>query len=210
MNCLTEFERQVSNLIEKGYPHSAGLTEAKFKQLLNPLKSFLDKSPQIEIDIEKGRLPFVIVISSQLISGKEMMEKVIFNDKDGNEKLYPNRAEEFKPINFLSLPNVKAYLLLNIDRGREFLNIRPEEALETIYSRGQTPLTVEEGIAVVTQFPKFLIKKNCFSLLGSRISGNQRVPAIWINSNGQANLGWCWDRNPHTWLGSAFAEKRLG
>jgi hypothetical protein len=39
--------------------------------------------------------------------------------------------------------------------------------------------------------------------------GNQTVPAIWINSEKHPNLGWCWDRNPHTWLGSASCIGRV-
>jgi len=79
-----------------------------------------------------------------------------------------------------------------------------------IKSKHRFPLTIDEGIALITQFPEFLIKNNCFSLLASRTGKDQRVPAIWINANKQANLGWCWDRNPHIWLGSASCEKRVG
>jgi len=32
-------------------------------------------------------------------------------------------------------------------------------------------------------------------------------PAIWI-SRGAPKLGWCWQRNPHTWLGMASAGAR--
>ncbi len=74
----------------------------------------------------------------------------------------------------------------------------------------RSPLTIDEGVAIVTQFPEFLMKNNCFSLLASRHTGNQRVPAIWINANKNPNLGWCWDGNPHTWLGSASCSNRLG
>ena len=37
---------------------------------------------------------------------------------------------------------------------------------------------------------------------------DQRVPAFWI-SEGRPKLGWCWDRNPHTWLGTASCATRL-
>lgn len=43
---------------------------------------------------------------------------------------------------------------------------------------------------------------------GSRTGTNQRVPAIWI-SRRRPKLGWCWDRNPHTWLGTASAADRV-
>ena len=84
----------------------------------------------------------------------------------------------------------------------------PNDALETIRSQGRTPLTIDEGIALLTQFPERLRKNHCFSLLGSR-SGDRRVPALWI-SQGRPKLGWCWAGNPHTWLGSASCGARRG
>ena len=70
------------------------------------------------------------------------------------------------------------------------------------------PLTIDEGIAILTHHPDFLQKNNCFSLLASRC-GDQRVPAMWI-SGGAPRLGWCWAGNPHTWLGSASCRSRIG
>ncbi|WP_407937642.1 DUF5701 family protein [Mycobacteroides franklinii] len=48
--------------------------------------------------------------------------------------------------------------------------------------------------------------------LGRELEGGidalTRVPAIWI-SDGRPKLGWCWDRNPHTWLGMASCRGRV-
>ena len=54
-----------------------------------------------------------------------------------------------------------------------------------------------------------LAERNAYSLLASRQPGTQRVPAIWTSFKAP-RLGWCWDRNPHTWLGSASASGRVG
>ena len=81
-----------------------------------------------------------------------------------------------------------------------------EDAMATIAERGRTLLTIEEGIAFVTQYPAALAKNKCFSLGGSR-SGDRRVPAIWISQDAP-KLGWCWAGNPHTWLGMASAAGR--
>jgi len=35
-----------------------------------------------------------------------------------------------------------AYLVLDVDRGEETLNVRPDDALVTITARGRRPLTV--------------------------------------------------------------------
>ncbi|WP_438486751.1 DUF5701 family protein [Streptomyces sp. S186] len=82
----------------------------------------------------------------------------------------------------------------------------PNDAMETIAGRGRTLLTIEEGVALVTHHPQVPVKNRCFSLGGSR-SGDRRVPAIWI-SRRAPKLGWCWEVNPHTWLGMASAAAR--
>ena len=205
-----EFDRQLENLVEKKYPKLAGMTEEKFTGLVQPLRFLLDKIKVREPDIDEGYLPFVIVVKDGLIKSGEMMKSVEFNGKPGVTKLNPLEPEDFSTIDSMSIPETQVYLLMDIDRGKESLNIRPENALEMIRMKHRFPLTIDEGIAVVMQFPDFLIKNNCFSLLASRTGKDQRVPAIWINAAKQANLGWCWDRNPHTWLGSASAKLRTG
>jgi hypothetical protein len=37
---------------------------------------------------------------------------------------------------------------------------------------------------------------------------DQCVPTLWISEK-RPKLGWCWDRNPHTWLGSASCCARV-
>jgi hypothetical protein len=109
----------------------------------------------------------------------------------------------------VEIPISDFYILADIDRGKASINLPPKEAMISIVNAGRTPLTIDEGIAIVTHFPEYLIKNNCFSLLASRKPDNKTVPAIWINSQNHPNLGWCWDGNPHTWLGSASAKLRL-
>ncbi len=113
----------------------------------------------------------------------------------------------YRPIEQVALPSATAYLLLDVDRGEEFRGVRPEEALPVIVGRARTPLTIEEGIAVVTHAPQLLEKNRCFMLSGSR-RGDRRVPAMWISAKAP-KLGWCWDGNPHDWLGVASAGARV-
>ncbi len=75
-------------------------------------------------------------------------------------------------------------------------------------AQGRSPLTIDEGVSVLVQFPSILKDRTAFSLLASR-RADQRVPALWT-SYGAPRLGWCWDRNPHTWLGSASCAARAG
>jgi hypothetical protein len=204
-----EFDRQVSTLLQKGYPKAAGLTEEEFLQKVAPLKSLLKDAILPKPDLVAGILPFVIVITNHLISSEKMMELVEKDGKQGVTILRPHTSENFHTIESVDLPPTSAYLLINIDRGRDTINLPPNQALPLIQQAHRSPLTIDEGIALVTQYPDFLIKNNCFSLLASRTGKDQRVPAIWINAKKQPNLGWCWDGNPHTWLGSASAASRL-
>ena len=205
----TEFNHQVQNLLQKDYPKLAGINETEFLKLVEPLKEKLNNIDLPTVDVETGTLPFVIVIKSDLIPAEKMMSAVNRQEKNGVTKLFPHQSTDFQTISDVSLPKENAYILVGIDRGKESINVRPEDALKTIKSQNRSPLTIDEGIALVTQFPDFLIKNNCFSLLASRHSGDKRVPAIWINAKKEPNLGWCWDGNPHTWLGSASAENRI-
>ena len=78
----------------------------------------------------------------------------------------------------------------------EWAHLNANLVLETIQNAKHSPLTIDEGIAILTHFPDFLVKNNCFSLLASRC-GDKRVPALWISANA-AKLGWCWNGNLHT------------
>lgn len=198
----TEFDRQVQNLVNKGYSE-------QIVRYASSLKKCLDNQQLSDINIEEGILPFVIVISHTVMPIEEQMSLVDKDGKKGTTKLFPHTSTDFATLDSISIPNKKAYLLLDIDRGKETRNIRPEDAFSMITNDHRSPLTIEEGVAIVTHYPDFLIKNNCFSLLASRHMGDQRVPAIWINAKKQPNLGWCWDRNPHTWLGSASCRTRV-
>lgn len=202
MNLLSEFERQVQNLLDKGYPKD-------ILEYTDELKKEVETLSFSPVDLEKGYLPFVIVVKSELLSTEEQMAKVVKDGKEGITKLYPHTSKDFSTIEKVTIPDRPVYLLIDIDRGKETINLPPNEAFNMIEENNRSPLTITEGIAIVTQYPEFLVKNNCFSLLASRHPGDQRVPAIWINGERHPNLGWCWDGNPHTWLGSASCKKRI-
>ena len=95
----------------------------------------------------------------------------------------PDDLARFEPIDGVEVPS-GAYLLADVDTGEATLNVTPDDALVAIAAEGRSPLTLDEGIALVTQFPELLREHNCFSLLGSRC-GDRRVTAIWV-SEGRA------------------------
>ncbi len=205
----SEFDRQLETLLIKGYPKESNLSLEAFHQLVDPLKKELQNLSLSEIDVEKGLLPFVIVITDAVVPIEKAMSLVEREGKKGVVKLYPLAPEDFSLIDEVKLPDKEAYLLIDIDRGKDTINIPPNDAMKMIKKENRSPLSIEEGIALVTQFPEFLMKNNCYSLLASRHTGDKRVPAIWINADKNPNLGWCWDGNPHTWLGSASCKKRV-
>jgi hypothetical protein len=205
-----EFDRQVENLMQKGYPKVAGVETEEFIKHIEPLKKRIKRLAVPEIDLEKGRLAFVIVIKSDWVVAEKAMSLVKRQGKTGFAKMYPREPKDFKTIDSVSLPGGMAYLLVDIDRGKDNINMPPDEALEMIRKKNRSPLTIDEGVAIVTHYPEFLMRNNCFSLLASRCNGDRRVPAIWINGEKKAHLGWCWAGNPHTWLGSASCGSRVG
>lgn len=205
-----EFNRQVEVLLTKGYPKLSNLSKEEFLKKVNTLKEKLQDRDLKEPDYESGYLPFVIVIKSDLVDTKSAVEKIEREGKGGVVKLFPHEPEDFQNIPNLNIPEENIYLLIDVNRGKETINKAPAQAMVEITGQGRLPLNIDEGVAIVTHHPDFLMKNNCFSLLGSRNPSDKRVPAIWINSAKNVNLGWCWHGNPHTWLGSASCKHRIG
>ena len=203
-----ELERQVERLVERGYPAAAGLSERAFRARLAPLASRLDGVPARKMTGDGGRLPFVVVVGSGLVPRAAAVPLMELRGKRGFTDMPAEDLDRFAPTDRVALPSGPAYLVTDIDTGEDTLNVTPEDALKTIVKRRRSPLTIEEGVALVTHYPELLKTKNCFSILGSRC-GDRRVPALWI-SKGSPRLGWCWAANPHTWLGSASCGRRVG
>ena len=68
-----EFDRQVENLLQKGYPKLAGQSQREFLRRIQPLREKVGKFHAPEINLEKGRLPFVVVVKSDLVPAEKAM-----------------------------------------------------------------------------------------------------------------------------------------
>jgi hypothetical protein len=209
---VTLVDRQVDTLLALGYPALAGLTDAELTARLAPLRDAADALPDVPAEDQPGRASVVLVVTRELVDPEATVPLLrlapngkapgIVDRNHGEAGLEP-----YRPVEHVTLPDPGAYLLLDVDRGEEFRGVRPEEALPVVLGRGRSPLTIEEGIAVVTHAPQLLEKNRCFMLSGSR-RGDRRVPAMWISAKAP-KLGWCWDGNPHDWLGVASAGARV-
>ncbi|MBD3783485.1 MAG: hypothetical protein IE926_11115 [Micrococcales bacterium] len=211
-SALDELDRQVETLLDLGYPALAGRSPEAFTAALAPLRELAAGLGELA-PAAVGRAPLVLVVTRELVDPHDTVPLLrlaprgsrpgVVDRNHGEEGLAP-----YRPIAEVTLPRPDAYLLLDVDRGEEFRGVRPEEALPVVLGRGRSPLTVEEGVAVVTHAPGLLEKNRCFMLSGSR-RGDRRVPAMWISERAP-KLGWCWDGNPHTWLGVASVGARVG
>ncbi|MFH8573541.1 DUF5701 family protein [Streptomyces sp. NPDC017993] len=205
-----EFDRQVNTLVAGGYPGLAGMTETAFRTLVEPLREPVLARAATPGSPSEGRAPFLLVVTRVLVPLEEAVPLTTLAGKRGPgviERFYaPGELERFVSLKELALPEGEVYVAFDVERGEEFCGVVPADALATLAERKRTPLTIEEGIAFLTQFPHALAKNKCFSLGGTRL-GDRRVPALWI-SKGAPKLGWCWEGNPHTWLGMASAGDR--
>ena len=188
-----------------GYPEIVGMSPRAFAELFGPLRTRLAELPDRAVE---SHIAFVLVPERDLVPAERSMPLAEQDGRRGFVNMKPTQPSAFAPIEDVQVPEGPAYLAAGIDTGSETLNVTPDVALPLILAGGCSPLTIEEGIAVVTHHPGILRSSNAFSLLGSRC-GDRRVPALWT-SKGGPRLGWCWAGNPHAWLGSASCVSRLG
>jgi hypothetical protein len=215
VEAVAELDRQVQTLVDLGYPALAGLSTPAFRALLEPLRPVARALGTVP-GAGPGRAPLVLVVSRDLLPPEATVPLLRLPTRgtrpappgvvDRNHE--PGSLATYGPLDVLALPEHPAYLLVDVDRGHEFCGVRPQDALPVVLARGRTPLTIDEGIALVTHAPHLLERNHCFVLAGSR-RADRRVPALWISGRAP-KLGWCWDGNPHSWLGLASARERRG
>lgn len=198
-----ELDRQLASIQER-YGDLAGVDHDRLMSSVERLRGLLPDVTASEPDEEN--LPFVVVVRSTLVPTVAAVERIEVRGKAG----WTDMADEldgYRPIDGVEVPDADAYLLVDVSTGPETLNVTPADALPRIRSAGRTPLTIDEGVALLTQHPDVLTTRNAFQALASR-ADNKRIPSLWV-SKGAPRLGWCWQGNPHSWLGAASAAQRL-
>lgn len=192
-----ELDRQVRAYLSLGVAAALGWTEDSLRAAL-PTPP--DNTPRHE-----DHIPFVLVLDPA--PANSLVPAMRRGAKQGVSVIDDVELSTYRTLDSEDVPT-GPYLLVDVDTGSEFRDQTPDHALAVLRDRGRAGLTIAEGVALVTVRPDMLRPNLCFSLVASRAE-NQRVPAIWISEK-RPKLGWCWDRNPHTWLGAASAGSRLG
>lgn len=205
---VEEFDRQLDRLVSV-LPAALGVDPHQFTQTLAPLRAVAaEVAPR---GSEAAGSAFVLIPD---VAGVDLDSLVPLLSLEGSGRPGivdrnhgPEGLRPYRPLPELNVPAVP-YLLVDVERGEEFCDIRPGDAVTEIVGRGRSPLTIAEGIVLHLVRPDLLQKNRCYMLAGSR-RGDRRVPALWI-SQGAPKLGWCWEGNPHSWLGTASAAARRG
>jgi hypothetical protein len=201
----SEIDRQTDALVSLGYPALAGLSEADFRALVEPLREPLRAAVTGDPAPTGSHAPFVLVVNQTLVPVSARVDLVALGGRAGVLNRHFADVDSFGPV--LDVPDAPIYAVLDLDRGEEFCGVRPADAAVTIADRGRTPITMDEGLCFLHASPGALEKNKCFHTAASR-GTDKRVPALWISKNAPT-LGWCWEHNHHTWLGVASAGGRV-
>jgi hypothetical protein len=198
-----EFDRQVQAYLEAGYPTLAGMAEQVFLDLVTPLRDMAVRAEATSAD----RIPFALVVTSGLVTADLALPTVHWRSTTGWTEYTADDLAGYRPIEGVDVPGSAAYLVTDVDTGTATLDVRAKDAVPLITAEGRTPLTVDEGVSLLALWPGILKERNAFFLPGAR-DASKRVAALWV-SKGHPRLGWCWEGNPHTWLGSASCGSRV-
>src|SRR5687767_5920039 len=156
-----ELDQQVETLLRNGYARIAGISEAELICHVEPLKARLQNLPGLGSEAAAGWVPFVLVVRRNLVPADQAMPLIDLAGKAGFTTVAADELARFEPITGLTVPSGAAYLLLDVTTGKDTLNLTPDEAMTRISAAGRSPLTLDEGIALVTQHPQILKSGNC-------------------------------------------------
>lgn len=193
-----EAQKQLDRIVALGYPDVADMSAAAFRSLARPLIRALE-----DCGDEAGLgTQILLVPTRELVSPESLIARTSINRMAGFTTMPPRDIASFLPQDGFEPPEGPFYLVIEPHTGTCYINREPDVARKLIDSDERLPLTLEEGLAIATQHPEWLLEKNGFNLLGSR-SADGRVPSIWMSQNAP-RLGAVWPNSRHTWLGNAY------
>ena len=202
----TELGRQTDTLVGLGYPALAGMSEPEFRSAAESLREPLETLDLRDPRARAEGAAFVLVVNRSLVPLSERVPLLSLGGRPGTLSRHMADVDSFRSV--VVVPEAPVYAVVGVERGEEFLDVRPAEAAPVIAERGRSMLTIEEGISFLHACPEALEKNRCFHT-GATRNSDRRVPALWIAERAP-HLGWCWENNHHTWLGIASCAERVG
>lgn len=134
-----DFDRQVHNFIERAYPTMAGLTPEQFTALVAPLRDLATDIGHGVREPDTGRIPFLLVVTRDVVAIEQTMPRTALHGKTKpgfvDRSFEPGALERFVAIKETGLPDQRAYLLLDVERGEEFCGVVPNDAMDAITTR---------------------------------------------------------------------------
>lgn len=198
-----EAQRQLDRIVALGYPDVADMSSDAFRALARPLIHALEGKAAADLGTE-----ILLVPTHELVSPESLIARTSINRMAGFTTMPPRDVASFLPQPGFEPPEGPFYIVVDPHTGTSYVNREPDVARKLIDTDERIPLTLEEGLAIATQHPDWLVRKNGFNLLGSR-SSDGRYPSIWMSQNAP-RLGSVWPTSRHTWLGSAYCRARRG
>ena len=199
-----ELDRQIGRLDETGLLRHLGWSLTDLVDRVEGLRMPLRQCAAGLAPASRGRMPLVVVLPALQPSHAITTQRL--GARPGVLSSDTADIDDFTPIDGLDVPTVP-YALVDVRRGDEHLGRTPDEAMVDLTAEGRSPLTIVEGLALLTAQPEALEKNHCFQTPGSRM-GDRRVPGLWISKRAP-KLGFCWAGNRHSWLGIASCARRV-
>jgi hypothetical protein len=148
------FTKQIDTIMQRKFHTPTGLSESDFVDLhIMPLKQLLLKNDR-DTKIEESHVPILVVVPNAIVPLSYQLQSIreSMNDIQLEHIIKP---EWFENAEGVSTPD-KPYLLLDVETGYAMKNITPKKCLKIFTDQGRFPLTVDEGIALISHFPEVL------------------------------------------------------
>lgn len=179
---LEIFNQQVAMLIKYRYDDLAGDNQENLLRCLEALSRRIRKENK-EVRIRPGCIPCVTVISMDMIDIPRQTSRLFVKGKRGICML--PRVDHINT----RVPTPPVYLIFDVDPGwNKLRNVAIDEARVVMRVRFQTPLTIEEGLALARYYPAVLRRQRYLFLLGNgdeqRLCIRRDYPALITSDNG--------------------------
>ncbi len=231
MNILAElFFKQVKRIISNEFHMAAGLSEDDFLKnyIMSLEKLLVEKHTDIKSKKNRNHIPILIVVPHNIVSLSYQLQSIKKSIND-TQYDYIIKPEWFKNAEGVLTPD-KPYLLFDVETGYAMINTAPKKCVEAFSREGRSPLTIDEGLALIKHFPEVL-ESHWIDLPGSELihtyagqdaqkRGTLRalppgfaqttfVPTLCYKYYNNLRLYYVYEMNETPYSGSASCARRL-